>query len=332
MNLPIVSIIIPVYNAADLLYKCLNSLKEQTYNFLEIVFIDDCSLDNSNDLLIQFKEELCFLKPDFKVKIFKHDINRGVAAARNTGLEEVTGEYIYYVDADDYLANDAIELLVNMAIETGADIVGANWILQFEHNGRVMVQPKPQSPMEAIVYMAKGILRWNLWLFMIKKDLYDDHNIRFIPGKNMGEDMMVIFKLLLHAKSISMIEKPIYYYSKSNNESLTKIYSKKHKEEVEINLKELNKYFTSEKGFNDWNNLFNYLKLNIKLPLIISNSIQQYQEWSSWFPEANSYSLKNDLISTRIKILQYMASKRQFWFVRLHYYLVIKIVYGIIYK
>lgn len=332
MKLPIVSIIVPVFNAANHIGKCLESLQSQTYRFLEIIFINDCSQDISGIVLETFKEHISRLKPAFSIKILQHNVNRGVAAARNTGLSEVTGEYIYYLDADDFLADNCIELLVDKAISSNSDIVGCNWILQFDKNGRIMTQPFSKTPIQAIECMCKGVMRWNLWLFLVRKDLYDKYDIKFIPDNNMGEDMMVMFKLLLHANNISMVKAPLYYYTQSNSASLTKTYSTKHKEEVMNNMLELDKYFKVFGGEINFNLIFNLLKLNIKLPLLISNSSQQYAEWLSWFPESNSYSLRNDLISIRIKMLQFMACKKQYWFLRLHYFLVIKVIYGIVYK
>lgn len=327
MKAPLVSIIIPVYNAAILLENCLSSLKNQTYKSLEIIFINDCSTDYTEEVLLRFQEEMLIVNPDYSIQLIKHSVNQGVASARNTGLSNASGDYIYYVDADDYIAIDGIELLVNKAISTNSDIVGCNWILQFNKNGRKMLQPNVESPTRAIEYMAKGVMRWNLWLFLVKRELYQMNNIQFLDGQNMGEDMMVMFKLLIQANNISMLDKVVYYYSQSNDESLTKVYSQKHKEEVTTNLLELEKI--NEINFEE---NFNYLKLNIKLPLLISTNVKQYEEWGRWFPEANSYSLKNNLISKRIRLLQFMASKKQDWFVRLHYYLVIKFIYGIIYK
>jgi len=158
------------------------------------------------------------------------------------------------------------------------------------------------------------------------------NNIHFQPNLNMGEDLLVMFKLLVHAKSISMIKEPIYYYSQVNTQSLTRVYSSVHKKEVEENLHELNMYFLEQNKISNWGILFNFLKLNIKLPLLISNSSSNYKEWFEWMKEANSFCLKNNLISMRVRLVQFFASKKLYFLVKVHYYLVIKVIYGIIYK
>lgn len=329
MNLPIVSIIVPVFNASKHLIRCLNSLREQTYQRLQLVFVNDCSEDNSGDILKEFKENLKISNPSVDVLIITHSINSGVAKSRNTGLENATGDYLYYLDADDYITDTAIELLIEASLKSDCDVVGCNWVLQFEESGRTMKQPQVKYPKDAVEYMSKGTMRWNLWLFLVKRDIYTTNNIKFLPGKNMGEDMMAMFKVMMYAKKIVMLDEPLYYYCQSNQESLTKMYSQQHKQEVSDNLFEIEKYFKNHLKFNLY---LNFLKLNVKLPLLISNQREKYEEWRNWFPESNTYCLKNNLISKRISLLQYMASKGQYWFVRLHYFFVIKFIYGVIYK
>jgi glycosyltransferase involved in cell wall biosynthesis len=326
MSQPLVSIIIPVYNAEKTLPKTLDSLIRQTYSNLDLVFVNDCSQDNSEALIQDFIEKFILIDGRF-ARIISHKINRGVAAARNTGLENSAGEYIYYVDADDHIVDKAIEFLVEEAELKNADIVSCSWYLQFHNSVRKMIQPNITNAEAAIEMLSKGVMRWNLWLFMVRKDLYILNNIFFIEGLNMGEDMMVMFKLFSHGKKIATINEALYYYGQSNEESLTKVYSKRHQEEVTANLYELDNYFTYIREIQNWDIL-----INIKLPLLISNNTDQYIKWLSWFPESNKYSFKNNSISKRIQVLQYAANNKQFWILKLHYFVIIKFVYGVVYK
>lgn len=329
---PLVSIITPVYNAQKTLDKTLSSLYNQTYSPIEFVFVNDSSNDGSLQLLEKFEYQINNERLNDYCRIITHTENCGVATARNTGLNNSNGEYVYYVDADDEIESHAIEYLIHAALDNNSDIVGCNWYLKFNSNHRAMIQPKSTSGFEAIEKMAKGVLRWNLWLFLVKRSLYEEYNIRFLENKNMGEDMMVMFKLFYLANKIYMIDQCLYFYGQSNNESLTKVYSEKHKLEVSDNLNEINSYFNNSKYKKEWSVLSNYLKLNIKLPLLISNDVKNYEIWRNWFNESNSYIFRNEITSKRIKLLQYMALRGQDWYVKLHYYLIVKVVYGIIYK
>ena len=231
-----ISVIIPVYNAGKTLSATLDALIAQTYQQLELIFINDASSDDTVDVLRKYMDNMLSID-SMVVRVISHEHNQGVAAARNTGLAHATGDYIYYVDADDHIDTNAIELLVRKALETDADIIGCNWYLSFGQNERKMNQPPLRSAKEAIQGIFNGTMRWNLWLFMVRRSLYEDFNIRFIPGMNMGEDLMVMVKLLAHAGIVSFIDLPLYHYGQSNEGSLTKTYSEKHMMEVTHNVR-----------------------------------------------------------------------------------------------
>jgi len=332
MGSEIVSVIIPVYNAEKTLYKSIDSLINQSYPHLELIFINDCSQDNTLNILYQYKKKITDNSKGFVMKIISHEENKGVAAARNTGLQNATGELIYYVDADDFIDERAIELLVKKQQEKDADIVGCSWYLSFNQNKRRMNQPPFNSSLEAIQQMLNGKMRWNLWLFMVKRSLYEDYNIRFIPGMNMGEDLMVIMKLFVHAKKVAFVNDALYHYGQSNEDSLTKTYSEKHRREATANLYEVEEYLHKSSFFKSIGDGISFLKLNIKLPLLISDKKENYECWINWFPEANKFIMKNKDLSLRTRVLQWLALKKQYWILKLYYNLVIRYIYGVLYK
>ena len=105
--------------------RCARSLFEQTYANLEYIFVDDCSPDNSIAILEKVMEDYPERKE--QVRILRHEKNRGLAAARNTAIDAASGAFITHVDSDDYLDRDAVRLLVEKQMETGADIVSGNY-------------------------------------------------------------------------------------------------------------------------------------------------------------------------------------------------------------
>lgn len=328
--LPLVSIIVPVYNAEDTLHIAIDSILAQTYQNIELVIVDDCSKDNTLNKLYKYKDGE--INNNFSIKIISHETNKGVASARNTGLENASGEYIYYVDADDWIDDKTIEILIKEQQKNDSDIVGCNWYLSFNQNERRMNQPVFTSSLEAIQKMTNGTMRWNLWLFMGKRSLYEKYNIRFISGMNMGEDLMVMMRLFIHSNHVSFVNKALYHYGQSNNDSLTKTYSEKHRLEVAINLQKVEESINDSSFSHTIGDGINFLKLNIKLPLLISNKESDYKKWEEWFPEANPYVMKNIELPFRTRLLQWMAVKKQYWFLKMYYNIVIRYIYGIIYK
>ncbi|MBO4699779.1 glycosyltransferase family 2 protein [bacterium] len=117
MNRPKISIIIPVYNVEKYLRECLDSCVNQTLEDIEIICVDDCSLDNSIKILEEYQAK------DSRIKILRHEINKNLGAARNTGLANATGEYIWFVDSDDYIDTKACQILYDAIKEFNVDIL-----------------------------------------------------------------------------------------------------------------------------------------------------------------------------------------------------------------
>lgn len=325
-----ISVIIPVYNASATLRACLMSLSAQTYKNLELLLVDDCSTDDSLNILVTYAGQ--YADGDFSVQVLHHEQNRGVAAARNTALLHATGDYIYYVDADDFIESDTLECLVNEVKTKDLDIVGHEWFLTFNSKERHMKQPVYFSSYEALCYMMCGVMRWNLWLFLVRRSLYVENNIHFIEGMNMGEDMMVMMKLFVCAKKVAIVNRPFYHYEQQNQTSLTKTYSLEHIRQVTTNLLEVERIINISSYECSLSKFIPFLKLNIKLPLLITDDETRYKIWLEWFPEANRYILKNKMLPFRTRIIQWIAVKRYFIFLKLYYRIVFKLVYGVIYK
>ena len=327
---PFISVIMPVFNAGNRVHTALESLLVQDYSNLEIIIINDCSTDNSLSVIGEYVPVL--EGRGMSVKVISHPQNSGVATARNTGLAHASGEYIYYVDADDRIESNTIRLLFKKAMSENADIVGCNWFLTFEKNERIMNQPSFTESKDAIQKMLNGSMRWNLWLFLVRRSLYEKHQIRFVPGLNMGEDLLVMVKLFIHAGKVVFLNKGLYHYGQSNGQSLTKIYSDVHIQEVVANVKEVEQYLLNSSFAGQLGSSIDFLKLNIKLPLLISDQVEQYQRWLNWFPEVNDKVMYNSALPLRTRYIQWLAVKGHFWVIKLYYRVVIKFVYGSLYK
>ncbi len=333
MDMPLVSIIVPVYNAAETLNVSLSSLKMQTYDRLELLLIDDGSTDNSLNLLNEFKEDLESADVSIKVKVLSNVENQGVATTRNRGLDEASGEYIYYVDADDWLEHEAVAKMVEIGTTSNSDIVGVNWWLAFEKKERYMSQPFFEKPEEALFLMMTGRMRWNLWLFLVKRDLYVEHKIRFVEGLNMGEDMLVMFKLFGRAGKVVYLDDAVYHYGQSNEESLTKTYTERHRKQVTNNIQEVKNYLVGTAYKSLAESWLDCLKLNVKLPLLVTGNKADVEIWREWFPEVNKRFFNRKVMPRRLSYLQMAANyNNMYWVIKLHYVAVVKMYYGILYK
>lgn len=325
-----VTVITPMYNVAPLLEPCVRSLFAQTLKDLELVFVDDCSTDGTMDALMRLLSACQPLRPDISVKILRHDRNRGVAAARNTALAEASGEFICWVDADDRIAEDALESLSAAAMREDADIVVSEWNMVFGSNVRRMHQPDVSTGMELFTAIARGVLRWNLWLFMVRRSLYGKQQVAFIERQNMGEDLRAMLLLSLGADRVCVVHKPFYQYVQTNSSALTRHFSA-YRDEVTANVTMLEQQLAAA-GRDDLMPLMQQVKLTVKLPLLISSRKADYEAWLAWFPEANAHIGENPAVSWRTRLLQHQAVRRRFWIIRAYYWCVIRFVYGVIFR
>ena len=323
------SIIMPVYNAEKVLPVSLESIRAQRFRDFELVFVEDGSTDGTVAVLEAFAAEA-----DFPCHIVSQPRNGGVSAARNRGLAAACGEYLAFVDADDRIEPEALEE-ADAAIRAAGepvDIVGWDWTLGFEKNGRTMRQADYDTPLQALKNLMGGTMRWNLWLFAVRRELLVGNDIRFIDGANMGEDMMLMLKAFSKAGKVVQLHKPLYRYNAVSETSLSRQFSPERQREISENLEEALKALSASTYSVELEPYGNYLKLFLKLPLLISADRTNYETWYGWFPEANASAMANPALPLRTRLLQGMAAKRCWGGVKMYYWLVYKFVYGIIYR
>jgi len=201
----LISIIVPVYNIGKYLNKCVTSIVNQTYKKLEIILIDDGSTDNSGKICDEWKEK------DNRIKVI-HKENGGPSKARNYGIEVATGNYLFFVDGDDYIEQDMIEILYKNMIETGAQIVSGGYFKEYFYSETVEYAKENyiMTPKEAYERMlTRNDFGNEIWDRLYKKELFED--LRFELNK-IPEDVGMTFKILDKANKISHIDKPVYHY------------------------------------------------------------------------------------------------------------------------
>lgn len=187
-----VSVCIPIYNVSAYIERCARSLFGQTCREVEYIFIDDCSPDNSVEILRRVMSEYAERMPE--VRIVRHEQNRGLSAARNTAVEQAKGEYIMHVDSDDYLAHDSVvESMILKAEETNADIVEADYVA-VTCNGKLNCKNirNSRSKDRLLADVICKNTQITIWNKLIRRRLYVDHNISVPDRLNNGEDYVTL--------------------------------------------------------------------------------------------------------------------------------------------
>ncbi|WP_198294937.1 glycosyltransferase family 2 protein [Brachyspira pilosicoli] len=232
-----VSVIVPVYNVEDYLIECLTSIINQTLKEIEIICIDDCGTDNSINILKEYA------KKDDRIRIISHKENKGLGPARNTGIKESKGEYISFIDSDDYISKDYLENLYNTIIKYDTDIVSTINIKRVVGEAISLYSININKYLSIFQKIFKknhfeGISNANIkdekentknypfvvaWNKLYKRSFLLDNDLFFMDIKKGSEDEDFYQRVLLNSPSISYNHKSIYYY-RERNYSLTEKY------------------------------------------------------------------------------------------------------------
>lgn len=283
-----VSILVPVYGVEKFIERCAISLFEQTFADIEFIFVNDCTPDNSIEILGKTIEKYPHRKS--QVQIINHEVNKGLAGARNTGVERASGDYILHVDSDDYLELDTIELLYKKAIEETADIVTCDFLLEWENTSKVAKQKIGDSKVHCIQLMLSTDAMVGLVNKLIKRSLYVENNIKSFEGINLGEDFVTTPRLVYFSNKIVKVDIPLYHYIKINENSYTKNISKTSIDNIIFVFRELTSFFENKQDYSLYSNYILRGKLKKKIELIMNVSNENTNYVLEIFPEVESLS------------------------------------------
>lgn len=230
MHTPQISIIVPIYNTEKYLRNCLLSLQNQSMQDFEVILINDCTPDNSMEIVNDF------IQSDSRFHLIQHKENRGLGCARNTGIENANGKYINFLDSDDRLPRNALNMLIENAMKSDADMVIGNMAWVYNHY---------LSPVE---YIEKRIQNWlyesefnirqlseesclsgSVCNRLIKKELIKENSLLF-PENLYFEDIPFTMAAWYKSKNIATTPNYIYFRTKrseTNNLSITQLYNEK---------------------------------------------------------------------------------------------------------
>ena len=212
-----ISVIIPIYGVEKYIERCAVSLFEQSLDDIEYLFINDCTKDQSIEIL---KEVLVrYPKRCHQVNIIDMPINSGQAATRNRGIELATGEYIIHCDSDDWLDVNAYEKLYLCAKHNNSDIVFCDFYRSDGKNNSLIHRSIDTSSKMKVIKDVSRNVGWSLCGALVKRDIIFENNIIY-PTQNNGEDFALMSQFIYYAQSYHKIDEPLYYYYR-NPKSIT---------------------------------------------------------------------------------------------------------------
>ena len=217
--MPKVSVCVPIYNVERFIKRCIESILNQTLTDIEIIIVNDCTLDGSMQIVEKYA------KNDCRIKIIDHERNRGLMWARRTGYMSAKGDYITFCDSDDTLALDAVELLYNEALRTNADIIAGN-IRYISVDGKekelqniLSFGSDKESVYRSLLHHEFG---HNVCSKMFKRELLQDYTYQTFEQFINGEDGCLFYQVVENSNKTVTINKSIYNYYQ-NIESSTQV-------------------------------------------------------------------------------------------------------------
>ncbi len=315
----LISIIVPVYNVEPYLERCINSILGQTYANLEILLINDGSTDNSGVICDEYA------KKDTRIKVV-HKNNGGVSSARNLGLEVATGEYIGFIDSDDYIEPTMFEELYNKAKTENADMAICGF-KQVHVNGITKVNNVDFTiswEKENIIknYFTQGVVKELMYAPVNK--LYKKTfigNLRFCEKYRMGEDILFLFQCIEKMNKIACVDGVFYNYVMRENSAMTSPFSQKRLEYIyairEIENICIEKHPYAVNRAKEW--VYKHV-LNTLRQIIVANKCEEYKE----FYKENKLYLKKE-IKTHKKSLSINQRVDYFLIMHAHWLLKLKI-------
>ena len=215
-----VSILVPVFNAGQYFEKCLRSLFGQTYVNLEFIFIDDCSSDNSATIFENTAKD--FESRSNSIVYIRHSENQGVAASRNEAIERATGDFICFVDADDYIEQDYVATLMAAQNIDNRDMVWCDAVMHTDEGNHLLTEPlyKDRQTMINTYCCLTANYTMVLWRRLIRRSLFTTHNIHCATGFNYAEDKVLLSQVAYYTERFGKVDKPLYHYNRMNTSSL----------------------------------------------------------------------------------------------------------------
>lgn len=248
--MPKVSVIVPVYNVEKYINKCLETLVNQTLKDIEIIVVNDGSKDHCENIILEYKskypEKIVYLKKE----------NGGLSDARNYGMIYAKGDYIAFLDSDDYVEYNTYEKLYDRAIETNADMVECDFYWEYSENKKIhdiSANYKSKSDM----YANARVVAWNK---LYKKDIIINSNIKFPKGLRY-EDLEFFYKILPKLNKIELINEPLIHYVQRDN-SITYVQNERTKEIFQI-LDNIITYYKKENLYDTYSQELEYMYVRI---------------------------------------------------------------------
>lgn len=221
-----ISIIIPFYNVELYIKDCLKSLEAQTYRGFEIIAVNDGSTDDSANIVRQFAE-----KSSMNIRLIEQE-NAGVSSARNAGIKNAKGDYICFIDSDDMVRPNYLEVMVNIVKQEKCDIAICRhesfadgtepkpYVDKYKKKNRNVGVMTPVTFLELFLYRQVPV---GIWCLLLKREIVSENRLQFAEGYRYSEDIEFIYRTIAYAQRVYCTDRPLYLYRMREGSAMSKV-------------------------------------------------------------------------------------------------------------
>ena len=285
----LISVIVPVYKVEPYIRQCIDSIVNQTFRNLEIILVDDGSPDDCGNICDEYATK------DKRIKVF-HKQNGGLSDARNYGVARATGEYLSFVDSDDWIEPDMFEALVNVAENNKSDIVICGIYNEYP-NRKEVATCEEKIFVHDQFYLGKalidGLIAVYAWNKLYRRTCFSD--ISF-PYGHVFEDISIMHKIFMNVITVVCVSKPLYHYRMNRQNSINRTYSMDNLTDYWLAHKSRYDFFLQDDRFNNDLEIMNKLQYHCAIAIArtwrwcYANTNKERQRYNSFFKEMQEFS------------------------------------------
>lgn len=278
--------LVPVYKVERFIERCARSLFEQTLEDMEFVFVNDCTPDGSMAVLARVLDD--YPNRISQVHVINHDRNMGSGAARQTLLDAASGEFLAYLDSDDWVELDMYDRMLSMAESEEADVVCCGFVAEIGTYAMMVCHPVWYDDKEGL----KDPLNWTIlyqctWNKLIRRSVFVDNEICFVEGINYGEDVLPITQARYFSRRTVLIREAMVHYNRQNEGAMTAAPSLRMTNDWIRAAAEIERFFGGRPDAEEYRLLVNWVKFWSKDRLLLSPEYGDVNRWRTTFKESN---------------------------------------------
>ena len=280
-----VSILVPFYKVERYVGRCVESLFTQTYQNIEYVLVNDCTPDRSMEVVNEYIDKYNVAS---KCKMIVHEQNMGISASRNDCLDNMTGDYFLFIDSDDYIDSDMVELLVKAALKENADIAGCGYIEEYADHSVEHPQNYTNNHDEMLKAITLLTIKGVMWKLLVMSTIVTTHRneVRFIPDRNMVDDYLFCCQIFYYAQRFASVDRCMYHWIQynPNNYTHTTIFAV---ESQAAAIRKVEEFYNNKGVISIVSDELRKRKFISKLPLLLDKNCIDVKRWRLLFPESN---------------------------------------------